>query len=714
MLVGINTVQAQVYPSSLNLSYQREFDPSNLTIELGSPLRVTVSLVNNESTTYRGVYFTEQIHNNFSVQTIGVKINGIDVLNYQTSTGSVGDVYNNHIPYYWLLETPPNYPENNPIQSGDSLTIIYQLIGTQSGSYNFNKDGILGIDGSGTDNSFFALDDESMIIIVTDNSTNDPPVAFDDFANTNEDIPVVIDVLANDSDPDGNLVPSSVSVTGGPSNGGTSVNVTTGAVTYTPDLGFVGADIFTYTVEDDSGAASNTATVTVTVNLVNDPPVAFDDFANTNENIPVVIDVLTNDSDPDGNLVPSSVTVTGGPSNGGTSVNVTTGAVTYTPDLGFVGVDIFTYTVEDDSGAVSNTATVTVTVNVVNDPPVAFDDFANTNEDIPVVIDVLTNDSDPDGNLVPSSVTVTGGPSNGGTSVNVTTGEVTYSPNAEYNGTDIFTYTVEDDSGAISNTATVTVTIRSINDPPVLVNIPDIDFDEDGNYILPLNPYVTDVDHNLTEISFTSEIISATRLINLPDNYYNTLENQLKIRNNPRSTWEVFKIGTNDLNISIDPITNIATFSSTADSSGQFTVVFTAIDDSSAADTDTITVIVNSINDSPASFGLLLPIDGDTISSISDPINFIWNMSNDADNDSLFYGLNIFGAGKDTTIEGILDTSFTFIKPNFWQWDYTYNWTCDVNDGQISITSIDTFSIVFYRPPNPQAPTAPRNLRLRR
>jgi hypothetical protein len=334
--------------------------------------------------------------------------------------------------------------------------------------------------------------------VFTVNSVNDAPVVVNDAATTDEDVAVVIDVLANDSDSDGSLVPASVTVTGGPSNGGTSVNTITGEVTYTPAAGWSGIDSFTYTVEDDSGAVSNEATVTVTVSSVNDPTVAVDDAAGTNEDVAVEIDVLANDSDSDGSLVPSSVTVTGGPTNGGTSVNTGTGAITYTPTAGWYGVDTFTYTVEDDSGAVSNEATVTVTVGSVNDPPVAVDDAASTDEDVAVTTDVLANDSDLDGSLVPTSVTVTGGPSNGSTVVNSTTGAVTYTPNPEFFGIDTFTYTVEDDSGAVSNETTVTITVNSVNDPPAILTLPELTFNEDDSLVYSISnlyDYVTDPDH---------------------------------------------------------------------------------------------------------------------------------------------------------------------------------------------------------------------------
>src|SRR5690606_28465250 len=107
----------------------------------------------------------------------------------------------------------------------------------------------------------------------------------------------------------------------------------------------------------------------------------------------------------------------------------------------------FTYTVDDASGTTSNIATVSITINAVNDTPVAVDDNATTDEDNAIVIAVLANDSDVENALDPASVAIVSGPSNGGVSINTTTGAITYIPNANHNGVDSFTYTVDDASG---------------------------------------------------------------------------------------------------------------------------------------------------------------------------------------------------------------------------------------------------------------------------
>jgi uncharacterized repeat protein (TIGR01451 family) len=133
-----------------------------------------------------------------------------------------------------------------------------------------------------------------------------------------------------------------------------------GTITYIPDPDYCGQDSFTYTISDGRGG-TDTATVGVTVNCVNDPPVAQDDAATTNSDTAVTIEVLANDSDPDGTLNPATVFINTPPSDGSVIVN-SDGTATYTPDPGFSGVDTFTYTVDDNEGLTSNIATVSVTV----------------------------------------------------------------------------------------------------------------------------------------------------------------------------------------------------------------------------------------------------------------------------------------------------------------------------------------------------------------
>ena len=189
-----------------------------------------------------------------------------------------------------------------------------------------------------------------------------------------------IDVFANDTDADG--VTSPVETVTNGANGTVAIN-DDGTVTYTPNADFNGTDTFTYTNED-----GNTETVTVTVDPVADDTILVADAATTNEDTPIVIDVISNDTDADGVTSPVE-TVTNG-ANGTVAIN-DDGTVTYTPNADFNGTDTFTYTNED-----GNTETVTVTVDPIADETVLVADAATTNEDTPIVIDVISNDTDVD------------------------------------------------------------------------------------------------------------------------------------------------------------------------------------------------------------------------------------------------------------------------------------------------------------------------------
>ncbi|MFD0980054.1 Ig-like domain-containing protein, partial [Tropicimonas aquimaris] len=335
--------------------------------------------------------------------------------------------------------------------SGDLVlaTITFQVVGAGSTDLAF---------GGSLDPSFVSFQGNN-ILEGTDTATvsvggaNTPPVASDDTASTSEDTPVTVSVLDNDADADGDAVV----VTGAsdPANGSAEVN-SDGTITYTPDAEFNGTDSFTYDVSDGNGGTA-TATVEVTVNAVDDAPVASDDTGfSTPFNTALEInaaDLLANDDDGDPELT-QALSVTGvGAASGGT-VGLDNGVITFTPTPGSTGAASFEYTMTDGSGE-SATATVSVSVGA-NTPPVASDDTASTSEDTAVTVSVLDNDGDADGDAV--VVTGASDPANGSVEVN-SDGTITYTPDAEFNGTDSFTYDVSDGNGG-TDTATVEVTVN--------------------------------------------------------------------------------------------------------------------------------------------------------------------------------------------------------------------------------------------------------------
>ncbi len=293
-------------------------------------------------------------------------------------------------------------------------------------------------------------------------SAGEAPIAGDDSATVATGGAVYIQVLANDSDADGDIDPSSVSVLMQPSSGSASVNPATGAITYTHNGDGSKADSFAYSVGDATGATSNAATVTIIIGGGggNQPPVAGADAAPFNPGATAQIDVLANDSDADGSLNPASVTIVTQPAYGTASVDTGTGAISYSNTDDTASLDSLAYTVADDLGAVSAPATVNLTANTA---PIAADDAAVVIENDSVDIDVLANDTD-DGDLDASSVTVTSQPQFGSASVDPVTGEITYTHDGTPVASDALAYTVRDTGGRESDPATVTVTISAVDD----------------------------------------------------------------------------------------------------------------------------------------------------------------------------------------------------------------------------------------------------------
>ncbi|MBT8507577.1 hypothetical protein AZH53_03970 [Methanomicrobiaceae archaeon CYW5] len=284
---------------------------------------------------------------------------------------------------------------------------------------------------------------------------NTAPTAYNDTAITDEDTPIIVDELVNDTDPDNDVLTPFVIES--PSHGNVTLNVN-GTFTYSPEGDWNGNDGFTYLVNDGS-ADSNVAHVMVTVNPVNDAPVAVDDTLSTDEDTPITFDVLANDLDVDEDSLTPFVIES--PEYGNISQTVN-GSFTYTPLENWNGNDSFKYQVNDGSED-SNVAMVLLTINSLNDVPVAYNDSVNTTEDTPLIIDVLVNDQDIDNDSL--SPFVIESPSNGVLSQTVNDSFL-YTPTDNWNGNDLFTYAVSD-GVADSNIATVLITVYPINDVPL-------------------------------------------------------------------------------------------------------------------------------------------------------------------------------------------------------------------------------------------------------
>jgi hypothetical protein len=255
-------------------------------------------------------------------------------------------------------------------------------------------------------------------------------------------------------DPDGNAL--SISAVGSPAHGTAQISGT--QVLYTPTSGYVGGDLFTYTITNTKGlTASAKVQITVTAVVVTPPPtnqgppVARDDTATTPYATPVSVNVLANDSDPNG----YALTVTGTtPAAHGTAHINADNSITYTPNSTYSGNDRFSYSISNGHGG-SASANVILTVQPPL-PPVARDDAATTPYLTPVVIDVLANDTDPNGFFL--SVTSVGVATNGTAKI-LPGGAVNYSPQPGFVGSDSFEYSISDGHGGIAS-ANVTVTVQ--------------------------------------------------------------------------------------------------------------------------------------------------------------------------------------------------------------------------------------------------------------
>lgn len=305
---------------------------------------------------------------------------------------------------------------------------------------------------------------------------------------TDEDTPFTTgNVLANDDDPAGGgltVIAIDTSATQG-----LVIDEGDGTFAYSPNGQFeglgdgeTGTDSFTYTVEDSDGL-TDTATVTLTIEGVIDnmPPEAADDTGSGPAGTPLIIAVLNNDSDPDGDTIGvTGITV---PENGGIVVN-DNDTITYTPEDGFSGTDSFTYTIADFRGGIDS-ATVTVTINAVtaNTPPVALDDVAIAPLGTPITISVLANDTDADGD--PLTITDVGAPQSGEAVIaGADASTITYTPDPDFIdgfGLDAFSYTISDGKGG-TDSANILVFAAppvTIEDDVITVNVTGDGFDLD-------------------------------------------------------------------------------------------------------------------------------------------------------------------------------------------------------------------------------------------
>ena len=344
-----------------------------------------------------------------------------------TLTGSDPD----NDPLTFIVVTDPSHGA----LSGTAPNLTYTPAANYNGSDSFT---FKVNDGSG--------DSNIATVSITVNPVNDPPVADGQSVTTNEDTPKGITLTGSDVDGD----TLTFSIASGPAHG--SLSGAPPNVTYTPASNYNGSDSFTFKANDGS-ADSNIATVSITVDAVNDPPIADAQSVTTNEDTAKPITLTASDADGD-TLVLSVVAAPAHGTLSGTAPNLT-----YTPASNYNGPDSFTFKANDGT-ADSNIATISITVDAVNDPPTADAQSITTNED--TAKDITLTATDVDGDTLTFSVVAN--PAHG--SLSGTPPNLTYTPDADYNGSDSFTFKANDGT-TDSNVATVSITVTAVNDPPI-------------------------------------------------------------------------------------------------------------------------------------------------------------------------------------------------------------------------------------------------------
>ncbi len=341
-------------------------------------------------------------------------------------------------------------PESEPMTASvESGPLNGSLVLNSDGSFTYTPDpDFTGIDSFTyrASDPFRTSDPATVTLDVT--PVNDAPAATAQSLQAEDGTPLNITLTGTDID--GDLL--TFSVVTQPQHGvlsGTEPNVI-----YTATPGYVGPDSFTFTASDGS-LTSPAATIDLTVFPPNDPPVAVADGYSVDEDVTLNVaapGVLGNDSDPD--LDPFTAELVTPASNGSVTLNAD-GSFTYNPAPDFNGQDSFTYRALDALEA-SPAVTVTITVNAVNDLPVAIDADVSTPEDVPLDITLTAADAEGD----PLTYLITSQPTNG--TLTGTAPLLTYTPNAGYSGPDFFTFTASDAEGP-GPAASVQIDVSGIN-----------------------------------------------------------------------------------------------------------------------------------------------------------------------------------------------------------------------------------------------------------
>ena len=534
---------------------------------------------------------------------------------------------------------------------GDVLTYtIDQGPTAAQGTLNVNPDGsftfVPTANFNGTVTINFTVEDpsgatSSGVLTINVTAVNDVPTAVNGTGTGAEDAAITGSLAPLVNDVDGDTL--TYSLNSQANNGTVSINSATGAYTYTPNANFNGNDSFTFAVSDGNGGVV-TATVNLTVNPVNDAPVASALTVNATED-QVLNGTLPAATDVDGDSVAYALAT--GAANGAVVVNAN-GTFTYTPNGNYNGSDSFTYTVNDGNGG-SSTYTVTVNVAAVNDVPVATNGAASGNEDSVISGSLVGLASDVDGDTLTYSLNSQA--SNGTVSINSATGAYTYTPNANFNGNDSFTFAVSDGNGGVV-TATVNLTVNPVNDAPVASAL-TVNATEDQVFNGTL-PAATDVDGDTVTYALNTGAANGTVTVNGNGSFI---------------------------------------YVPNANFNGTDAFTYTVSDGNGGSSTYTVTVNVANVNDVPVGANGSATTAEDVVLSGTLPA------ATDADNDMLTYALATGPANGTVVITNATTGAYTYTPDANFNGADSFTFTVsDGNGGVVTYTQSITVTAVNDAP----------------
>lgn len=421
-------------------------------------LRYALLVPDNSTITNAYIQFTTD---EVSTGTSNLVIKGentIDAAGFTTTNYNISSRQTTNTSVNW---TPPDWNEvgesNNAQRTPDLSTIIQEII--ELPNWQINNHIAFIISGSGTRTSVshngspvFApklhVEYTTSLAPVLNDSI---PIAYPDTLTTPANTAATINILTNDQGIAD--TPVSISISSAPSNGNVVIGQN-GAITYTPNGGYSGADLIAYQITDADGDTDTaTITVNVTSTAVDYIPVANSDSISLDINTAASVNVLANDTGLENGGIVVSINSTA--SNGTISIGQN-GTLTYTPNNNYIGNDGFSYRITDIDGDTSS-ASVNVTVSDIDHFPVANNDSIMTNTNISGSINILTNDTGlEDGSI---TVSINSAPANGNVSIGQN-GLLSYTPNNNFTGSDAFSYVITDADGDSDN-ATVNITVNS-------------------------------------------------------------------------------------------------------------------------------------------------------------------------------------------------------------------------------------------------------------